>query len=264
MVNNLLISINNYKYFLIILLIILNTLIKSRNKNPLYSLSLLFKDNLDVKDIFFRYNNLFFSFSFRFDIAEIQYNIYFYDNNNNIIKPSDLSLFYNLHIVCNMNYENQLIHVDSLANIIDNKNFQCVEYFNINETINFGIKIYLGEKNSVIKLFDTKIIKYERKYEKNDKFNPLYIKKKYLHLKKNTRKNKPFYSSGIEKFFIMKPYCLSKTRVLSRLNEWIFKNLYNNYFCFCKGSCLYKDIPELCKYHFYLYIIDNNKFLLKV
>ena len=160
-----------------------------------------------------------------------------------------------------MNYENNLINVDSLANIIENKKFQCIEYFNINEIISFGIKIYLGEKKNriVIKLFDTTIIKYDKKNINDDKFNPLNIKNNFFKLKKCKRKT--FDSSGIKNFFIDKPKCSSKINILQYLNKWQFKNIYNNYFCFCKGSCLYEKIPELCKYHFYLYIIDNNKYL---
>jgi CDP-glycerol glycerophosphotransferase (TagB/SpsB family) len=248
------------KFFLITIFLILNSFINLK-KNVLFSLFRLFKGNLDIKEIYFNYKNLLFSFSYKFNITEIKYNIYFYDKNNNIIKPSDLTLFYNLHIICHMNYENNLISVDSLANIIDSKKFQCVEYFNINETINFGIKIYLGENYSIIKLFDTKIIKYERKYEKNDKFNPFFIEKNFLNMYYNNSKNQTFNLSGIKQFFIEKPNCSSKERILSDFNKWEYKNIYNNFFCFCKGSCLYKDIPELCKYHFYLYIIDNNKFL---
>ena len=156
-----------------------------------------------------------------------------------------------------MNYENNLNNVESLANIIENKKFQCVEYFNIKEIISFGIKIYLGEKKKsvTIKLFDTKIIKYAKKYENNDKFNPLYIENNY------NNQNENFVSSGIKNFFKDKPNCSSKANILLLLNNWEFKNIYNNYFCLCKGSCLYENIPELCKYHFYLYIIDNNKYL---
>ena len=42
-------------------------------------------------------------------------------------------------------------------------------------------------------------------------------------------------------------------------NVWYFKNIYNNYFCFCKDSCFYLNISQKCKYLFYLNIIDNNK-----
>ena len=44
------------------------------------------------------------------------------------------------------------------------------------------------------------------------------------------------------------------------LNNWYFKNIYNNYFCFCKGlNCFIKNFQQICKYNLYLYIIDNNK-----
>ena len=42
---------------------------------------------------------------------------------------------------------------------------------------------------------------------------------------------------------------------------WYFKNIFNLYFCFCKGACSYKDISQLCKYRFYLSIIDDSKYL---
>ena len=63
-----------------------------------------------------------------------------------------------------MEKENDTISFDSLANIIQNKHFLCTEFFNINEKIKFGIKIYLGnEINSTINLFDSNLIKYKKK-----------------------------------------------------------------------------------------------------
>ena len=42
----------------------------------------------------------------------------------------------------------------------------------------------------------------------------------------------------------------------------MFKNLYNNFFCFCYGkACSYDIIPQECKFFFYITIIDNNKYL---
>ena len=47
-------------------------------------------------------------------------------------------------------------------------------------------------------------------------------------------------------------------------NNWIFANLFNEYFCFCKGSkCLNIEISQLCKYRFYLYLIDQNHHIYK-
>ena len=45
-------------------------------------------------------------------------------------------------------------------------------------------------------------------------------------------------------------------------NNWEFMNIYNNYFCFCKGSfCYYSNISQKCKFLFYLTIIEKNKYL---
>lgn len=157
-----------------------------------------------------------------------------------------------------MRNEYNSINIYSLANIIKNEKFQCIEYFQINEKINFGIKIYFGDKkNVIINFFNTNLIKYKKKYENNDKFNPSLIYMNYSYVNKSISTN----SLNIKKFFIDKPKCSSKAKILSNYNIWYFNNIYNNYFCFCKGSCLYIDISQLCKYNFYLSIIDNNKFL---
>ena len=45
-------------------------------------------------------------------------------------------------------------------------------------------------------------------------------------------------------------------------NIWHFKNIYNNYFCFCIGrNCTIKNVSPECKYKFYLNIIYKNRFL---
>ena len=50
-----------------------------------------------------------------------------------------------------------------------------------------------------------------------------------------------------------------KANINVKDNDWYFENVYNNYFCFCKGLCLYEKLTQECKYLFYLYIIDKNK-----
>jgi hypothetical protein len=43
-------------------------------------------------------------------------------------------------------------------------------------------------------------------------------------------------------------------------NEWIFENLYNEYFCFCKDlNSLKLFNSNRCKYYFYLNLINKNK-----
>ena len=261
--------INFYKIFLIIniylIIIFLNNYKIPKNSND-FSLSGLFKNaSKDLNEIYLKYNNLIYSFSYKYNIIEINFSLIFYDKNNTLIKPSDLTLIYNLHIVCNIKHENNSINVDTLANIFENKYFYCVEYLSINEKMKFGIKIYYGNQtNIIIYLYNSDIIKYQKRYKNNYKFNPQSINKEYLGLINNitdTSQNKSILNniSKLKMLYIDKPYFQNKMNIILNESQWYFKNIYNNYFCFCKGYCLYSKIPELCKYLFYLYIIDNNK-----
>lgn len=63
-----------------------------------------------------------------------------------------------------------------------------------------------------------------------------------------------------ENIKLTKSFFSSKEKALVNINNWQFINVNNHYFCSCKGSeCIYNEIPELCKFDFYLTIIDNNK-----
>ena len=67
-------------------------------------------------------------------------------------------------------------------------------------------------------------------------------------------------SSNFKGSFFQNPIINLKRNSSINEEEWTFKNIYNNYFCFCKGNkCVNKIIPQRCKYLFYMYIIDNNK-----
>ena len=50
-----------------------------------------------------------------------------------------------------------------------------------------------------------------------------------------------------------------KTKADNEDNIWKFKNIYNQYYCFCKGIYCYKNISTFqnCKYLYYLTIIDK-------
>ena len=67
-------------------------------------------------------------------------------------------------------------------------------------------------------------------------------------------------------YFIMPRFSI-KSNSATKKGKWYFKNIYNNYFCFCKFSetnkCRYKKINKKCKYNLYLNIIDNGKNLYK-
>ena len=50
-------------------------------------------------------------------------------------------------------------------------------------------------------------------------------------------------SNLLESSFIEWPYSHTKNEIAIDENNWYYRNLYNNYFCFCKCPlCLYKNI----------------------
>jgi CDP-glycerol glycerophosphotransferase (TagB/SpsB family) len=154
---------------------------------------------------------------------------------------------------------------ESIANIYENKYFCCIENFNIGEKLEFGIKIYNTERSNYIRYKDMKflffndnILNFKDLNHINDsKFEPLLINEKY-----NDEVNETL---SLKKTYIISPICSSKTSLEVEYNNWNFINLYNHYFCFCKGEkCFSKLVIEkgqICKYKIYLSIIDKNRYL---
>jgi CDP-glycerol glycerophosphotransferase (TagB/SpsB family) len=204
-----------------------------------------------------------YSFSLKYKIARLEYQFGFYHNNELII-PSDLTLYYKFHLIC---YINDTIF--SLPNIYNDSYYQCIELFNINDKIKFGIKIVHKNKyNSTYSFIisSSRIINYNNfKYNNDYIFDPLIINSHYRLLKQKLKdaseKNK---SLAIKVSYIQQPKFRVKKASIKIYNFWIFINLYNYYFCLCKGKrCLNIDINQKCKYYFYLNIIEKNRFIYK-
>ena len=211
------------------------------------------------EEFYFNITSINFSIELKRNIIKAEYLIHFYDINKNLILPSDLTLYNNFHVLCYMkkkNFNNNIII--SLANIYKNKYYKCIEFFNKNDKIIFGIKIYKTEKNvefNTIYLFSYQKQKNYKYIQRNNyKFDCLLFNQEYNNLLKINN------ISQLKKSYLLKPICSSKYKIKIKLNEWYLNNFFNYYFCFCKGqSCLFHNIPQKCKYNFYLYIIDNNK-----
>ncbi len=215
--------------------------------------------------ITFNITNIKYSFSFVFNIVKIEYYIGFYDRNNNIIVPSDLSLHNNLHVICHFEETKNKAKVNSLANIYKNKYFYCIEFFNFNDIINVGIKLYILKNNKYTNYYNINFIinmtiNYNDLIYQNDcLFNPFLINNEYNSLYKRIDDKSMNKTLKLKKSYIEYPFYLIKSIVSLKNNQWLFKNIYNYYFCFCKGqNCLNSTIPDDCKYNFYLYIIDNT------
>ena len=214
---------------------------------------------------YFNVTNVKYYFNLQYNLIKIEYNIGFYDKYNNLILPSDLTLKYNLHIICSIeiDFGNS---INSLANIYENKYFKCIEFFNLNDKIKFWIKIYQIKENgnlvaSSFYIFNENIFKLsDLIYQNNNLFCPLIINENYDSLIKKINGKNLKTNRKLKKSYLHYPYCVLKKDSIFFNDKWIFKNIYNEFFCFCKGNkCLNTNTVDSCKFPFYLNIIDKNR-----
>ena len=239
-------------------------------KNSIKILTPKNNENIQIKTInlynldFFKLFDIKYIYSFKFNLIKVKYNIEFHENNQNLILPSDLTLYKNLHIFCHFESNNSNIIINSFPDIIENKNFRCIEYFNIYENIKFGIKLYeINENmeeinNYIIYFFSGEIFNYLNLFNKNDKeFDPLLINRKYFF---NMTKKNINDKMKLQKTYTQIPKFILKKNLITKDNEWSFDNLFNEYFCFCKGlNSIKLKNSQSCKYYFYLNLIDKNR-----
>ena len=244
-----------------------NYLFNPNNINLVKKNKFIFKTNKN--EIFFNLTSIIFSNNIIDKIIKVQYTIDFYYKNDSFIVPSDLTLYNNLHVFCFINDTIKNINVISLANILENRHYECVELFNLEDEIILGILINDTENNFNTKInliSNLKIIFNYYRYKIHNEFNCELANQEYIHIIQNYNNidnTKIFNNSlNLKLSYINKPNCFSLFQANISDNKWNFINLYNNYFCLCRGlDCIFSDIPQSCKYYFYLNIIDNSKYL---
>ena len=240
-----------------------------------YSLISLEKGSKKSPEIYFKVTNLNITFNKDNDLIEIKFLVTFFDLEFHIIKPSNLSLLYNLSIFCNFYTFRGHKNIYSFANIHENKGFYCIEYLKVGNHAKFGIKIYKssdeGKEREYNELFffTNKIIKKQTNnltIQNNYQIDINYFLKNNILLDKFKSTNENVNSENNLFFSYKKPYLYSLKEDISQIKgKWYFKNIYNNYFCFCKGKSCIKLIAnnnnefQSCKYYFYLSIIDKDK-----
>ena len=109
------------------------------------------------------------------------------------------------------------------------------------------------------------MVNYDNLKSLNDfYFDPQYVFYNYFDLKEEIT-NYNYSENGIsdkpvllKSSFIMEPICKFKSSI-NESNGWNFMNIYNDYFCFCKGSSCSNKSRKKCKYYIYLTIIDSNR-----
>ena len=248
------------------------------NESEDYLFSSYIENITNISNIYLKIINIKYSFSKENQIIEVKYYIKLYDKNKNAINPFDLSLLYNLHLLCEIYIFKNNEKIYSIANIYGNYYFFCKEYINITENVNFGIKIYkICEINDEIESYEHFYFTYDFNnsnlnpiFQNNNKFNINDLNNKYnkfltkinRYKKKEKILKKPF---KLKSSFVKPPLCYFKRDIAQEEGRWYFNNIYANYFCFCKGeSCIDIKIfnnynSQSCKYFFYKTIIDNNR-----
>ena len=215
------------------------------------------------QDINFNISSIKYHFSYKFNKVEVEYHFQFFERANNIIIPSDLSFYYNLNIFCLLKNSNNILQ--SLANIYQDKYFKCLEYCELNSSVNFGIEICNASYNCItVDLFDNNYLNLnDLKLLNDDIFNFKYVEKQYS----MNVQNKLYFEDDqnlLKNSYSSKPICSIKEKVSTLKNIWFFKNIYNHYFCFCNGNyCKNINKMDTCKYYFYLSVIDDNKDIYK-
>ena len=214
----------------------------------------------DNNNIIFNLTSINYYFSYYYNQAEFEYCFSFSDEENNLIYPSDLSLYYNLHIFCIL--KSRITYLQSLSHIHQNKFFCCLEYYELNNPVVFEVKICndSAECNS-INIFGYNKFNYNSlKYLNDEIFNCSYIIKKHFLFAQKVYNSYKMHL--LEKSFISHPICSTKENAIISKNSWHFKNINNHYFCLCHGKyCPSNQNFDDCKYYFYLNIINNNKYL---
>ena len=210
------------------------------------------------ENIFYKIDNINYTYSKKYKKVKLEYMVSIYDEHKNIIYPSDFRLYKGFHVSCFLEIYNTNISIYSLAGIHENKHFKCIEYFNTNELVKFGIKIYsiyLNLHCYTIYCSKNVIFNYTNSLHENNRiFDPKYIINSSVSEKKHNK------TSNLKQFYMLFPFVKLKRNVINETNVWYFKNIYNNYFCFCIGEkCLIRQPSRQCKYLFYMDIIEKNK-----
>ena len=145
--------------------------------------------NLD----FFNITHVSYQFSNIHKLVRTEFNMEFFEENENLISPSDLALYKGLQVMCTLEITNSNTIIYSYPHIVDNKYYQCIEYFDINEKITIGIKLYQNIEIIQayhIKFFTDAKFNYNNFFYQNDIiFEPIYINKQYLNIAKKINEN---------------------------------------------------------------------------
>jgi CDP-glycerol glycerophosphotransferase (TagB/SpsB family) len=214
-----------------------------------------------MKQKYFKIININYTFSETFNLVKLKYMIALYDENKTLIIPSDLSLYDDLHFACFIEIENRKI-INSLAYIHSNKYIKCTEIFKYKENIKYGITIYRGVTFFKIYLFLNDTIDYSNiSHQNDDIFDSRVIKKNFSNLVRKIKEDRTNKTYSLKRAYLRRPKFNLRRNLVRNNSLWLFRNFYNEYFCYCLGNNCFKEneILQICKFLYYIVIIDLER-----
>jgi hypothetical protein len=213
------------------------------------------------KNKYFDISYLNYTYSNDYKKIKLEFIFGIYDKNKTLIHPSDFALYDEMTVLCFMKVAGTVIY--SLPQIIENKYFECIEFFQIKEKPKFGLHFYPQEKKSYLTLefHFYKFVNLEDKAHENDTiFSPRFISTEFNEMEEKTRNKKTHMNYLLRRNYIKNPKCDLKRNSVGDKKGWVFRNIYNNYFCYCiGGKCVKKEVKQICKLNFYKHVIDVNR-----
>ena len=195
-------------------------------------------------------------YSPKYKKLKIIYDIGVYNNRNDLMIPSELALHNEFHIYCNLNINNKIIY--SLPLFYNNKYYRCIEFMNVREKINFGIRIHAKTEN-IDHYFPLYIFK---KYQVNDSIFDYYnLNKEYIWMSQLFKNENDKIALKLKNSYFHFPICVLKRDFLYNQQIWMFGNIFNHYFCSCQSLYCFDTFTDFqkCKYLYYIYNIDINR-----
>ena len=215
------------------------------------------------KNKYFNITYLNYTFSSKFSKVKLEFIFGIYDKNKILIHPSDFTLYNQMSVSCFMIINDTKIY--SLPHIIDDKYYKCIEFFNIDENAKFGLHFNPQRSKSFLRInFDFyKYVNLTDSFHKNDTiFDPTFINDEYNKLVEITKNKETRKNYVLKRNYMKTPFVELKRAVhnVSKKGGWIFRNIYNNYFCYCVGeTCTKGEVRQMCKLNFYKHVIDVNR-----
>ena len=216
-----------------------------------------------MRNKYFSLSYINYNFSREFGMVKLEYIIGLYDQNKTLLTPSELALYNNLHFACFIETENKKT-INSLPHIYLGKYLKCTEIFNYKENIKFGIVTFKRLSFYKIFFYSKDIIDYNNTSHLNDiEFNPDVIRTNFMKTVEDIKSKNMTEPYSLKKAYFRKPIFDLRRNLIRSNSSWLFRNFFNDYYCYCIGNNCFKSaegISQTCKFLYYIVIIDKERY----